>query len=278
VNAVGLEARVRAMIPAAKQAWPELAFEDGEFYAYVRARLRIDETSSAEAIETELAGLHLADLYLAFACARGDAAAMRVLDARFLGALDGALSRIDSGATDEIKQRVRTKLLVGDDGEPGRIAGYTGHGELLRWLRVAATREALSLLRKHKREVPAEDAELADLISPAESQELALLKSEYRSEFKTAFQAALTSLEPRQRTILRYHLIDGLNIDAIGAVYGVHRATVARWIDRIRSDLLERTRERLMAQIQVNRAEFESIMRLIQSQLDVSMHRLLERE
>jgi RNA polymerase sigma-70 factor (ECF subfamily) len=38
------------------------------------------------------------------------------------------------------------------------------------------------------------------------------------------------ALAPRDRMVLRLYLLRGDNIDAIGKIYGVHRATVARWI------------------------------------------------
>jgi RNA polymerase sigma-70 factor (ECF subfamily) len=70
-------------------------------------------------------------------------------------------------------------------------------------------------------------------------------------------------------------VVDGLSIDALGEIYGVHRATAARWIAKIREDLLARTREAFSARAKVGRAEFESLLRLARSQLDVSLRRVL---
>ena len=71
--------------------------------------------------------------------------------------------------------------------------------------------------------------------------------------------------------MLRYHLIDRLNIDQIAAIHDVHRATAARWLVRIRAQLEERTREELRRALGVSGAELDSIIRLIQSQLDLSI-------
>ena len=225
-------------------------------------------------------GIRTADLALAAACAQGDAEAIATVEARYFADLDRALARFEGGAAlvDEVKQRLRDKLFVGDGSAP-RISSYTGRGDLGRWIRVAATREAIGILRKGKREIPMEESALAQVLAEGEGDlELAYLKRLYAAEFKSAFQRAITELAPKERTILKYHVLDGLNIDRIGAIHGVHRATVARWIADIRDTLLIRTREILMGQIDVNRAEFESIMRLIQSQLDVSLSRLLRED
>jgi RNA polymerase sigma-70 factor (ECF subfamily) len=70
-------------------------------------------------------------------------------------------------------------------------------------------------------------------------------------------------------------MIDGLTIDDIGAIYRVHRATAARWLVGIRDKLVEQTRGRLAAKLGVDTEEAASIVRLVQSQLDVSVIRHL---
>lgn len=59
-------------------------------------------------------------------------------------------------------------------------------------------------------------------------------------------------------------------------MYRVHLATVARWVDKARETLLENSRSILMAQLRVDLSEVESILRLIESQLEVSAVNLLE--
>jgi RNA polymerase sigma-70 factor (ECF subfamily) len=251
----------------ARRTWPAVDLDQERFFAHVRGH----------AGDTPPEQLCLTDLYLACACAAGILGAAEALEARYGPELDRLLARLGAAGAhgDEVKQRLRARLLVAAEGAAPKIAHYAGRGDLWRWIKVAATREAISLLRRERRQVNQEDDALEDVVSPAESQELELLKRTYRREFKAAFHETLEELGPRPRTILRYYLIDGLNIDQIGAVYGVHRATAARWIERIREDLLLGTRERLAARIQVGRAELDSIMRLIRSQLDVSIQRIL---
>lgn len=218
-------------------------------------------------------------LYLTCGCALGHDAALTALESRYFPALDGALASFSniSGLADEVKQRLRKKLYVSEGDKPARISAYSGRGSLERWLKVAASREAISLLRTTGREVVNDEA-LAGLVAQEDDQELAYLKTVYRKEFKSSFQEAFEELTDRQRTIIGYQVVQGLNIDAIGAVYGVHRATVARWIEKIRAELLSQTQKILMQRIRVEPAELDSILRLIQSQMDVSLHRLLDGE
>src|SRR5262245_28483153 len=55
------------------------------------------------------------DLFLATACAAGDPAALRHFDANFIAGVDGRVARFELSADklDELRQKVRTKLLVG---------------------------------------------------------------------------------------------------------------------------------------------------------------------
>jgi RNA polymerase sigma-70 factor (ECF subfamily) len=61
-------------------------------------------------------------------------------------------------------------------------------------------------------------------------------------------------------------------------MYRVHRSTAARQVARTRDALLAATRRALMARLHIGRREFESIMRLISSQLDVSVATFLDGE
>jgi RNA polymerase sigma-70 factor (ECF subfamily) len=84
------------------------------------------------------APMFAADAELAAACARGDATAMRRLDDEHLAAIPTMIRRIDRSEAfaSEVRQRVRVRLLLGEDGAPPRIARYTGEVPLGAWIRV----------------------------------------------------------------------------------------------------------------------------------------------
>ncbi len=269
-----LEAVLRDILEAARAAWPDVAVDEAVFLPYLAKRLPEDSEAERALLEVK-AG----DLYLACACVQGDGKALSAFEQHHFPEIQAALLKRDpkSGQLEDIKQTLYQKLFLPEGEQPPKIAKYSGRGDLRAWLCVIAVREAIDLLRKVKREQPLDDGALMDLTAGDEDQELSYLKRLYRKEFKSAFTEALGKLSSRERTLLRYNLLDGLNIDQIGVIYNVHRATVARWIAHAREGLLEETRRTLMARLRVDQGEFESIMRLIQSRFDVSIQHFLKK-
>jgi RNA polymerase sigma-70 factor (ECF subfamily) len=140
-----------------------------------------------------------------------------------------------------------------------------------------ATREAIDLLRHTRRESTVDDdTALHSLVTPGDA-ELDHAKAHYVAEFKQAFTKALRSLAPRDQTLLRQHVIDGLTIDQLGALYDVHRSTAARNLERARQAILDATRQRFASALRVRHSELDSILRLIRSRLEVTLRWLVRR-
>lgn len=231
--------------------------------------------------KTELASVPCTDLYLACACAAGDPAAIAAFEDHYLRevAIAAARMRAAPGVLDEARQVVRDLMFVQrPGGAPPAITSYAGRGDLRGWVRVVAMREVLRLCDRDKREVATGDEALLDALSPAADPELDHLKARYRDEFAAAFHEAVAGLTPRERTLLRHQLIDGVGIEQLGAIYKVHRATAARWLVSAREALLDGTRKRLAAKLKLTHAEVDSVIRLIQSRIDVSIERLLKKK
>jgi RNA polymerase sigma-70 factor (ECF subfamily) len=111
--------------------------------------------------------------------------------------------------------------------------------------------------------------------SEALDPELEGLKRKYREEFKLAFHAALAKLTDRERNLLRYELVGNLSIDEIAKLYDVHRATLARWRAAAREKLFVETERSLRTALGIGATDFRSIVRWIDSELDVSLSRVL---
>jgi RNA polymerase sigma-70 factor (ECF subfamily) len=263
-----LEERLARLLASARAAWSGVGLADEAFAAYLAERL---PSTAAEA--DALDALHGEDLYLACACAAGDHAAVRLFETTFAREVDIALAGmgLDAAVGDEVRQILRTKLFVSIPGAHPKIATYSGRGDLRSWVRAAAVRTAISLLRGQGREVPVPDDMLGAVPAPIDDPHLAHYKELYRAEFKQAFEAAFAALQSRDRTLLRYKFVDGLSLDEIGAIYGVHRATVARWLATTRDALLTGTRAGLRARLAIGDSDLDSIMRLIDSQLEASI-------
>ncbi len=164
-------------------------------------------------------------------------------------------------------------LFVGKDDKLPAISKYAGRGKLASWVQVTAVRIARRQLSKAKRHQPNEVDVLVDCASEMDGPELQALKDKYRAQFKDAFKTAFAALTTRQRNVLRHELLDGLNIDKIGTIYGVHRATVARWRTAARQALTEEIRRIFTEEHRVSDSEFDTIMRLIRSRLELSLPR-----
>jgi len=180
-----------------------------------------------------------------------------------------------------VKQLVRQRLFVGGGtaGAPtsaGKIAEYGGRGDLRRWVRSVAVRTCLNDLRKGKREVLVDDDQLiAQHAIAQDDPEVEYMKRTYANEFKQAFAAALEQLGAREQTLLRYHHVDGLNIDEIGAIYRVHRVTAFRWLEKAKELLVKSTLEILRGRLKLPADELDSVLRMIRSQIHLSIVRQL---
>jgi RNA polymerase sigma-70 factor (ECF subfamily) len=229
---------------------------------------------------TPSASTHLVDLCLACACNDGDTTALAAFDRELRATVDRAARKVGGGRVDidEVLQRLRARLLVGDGRTGAANADYSGQGPLLGWLRITATREILGMRRREKFEAPLDEDLLFALPAPEADPELEFLNQHYRAAFRRAFQHAFAALEPVARDLLRAHYVDGLTFDALAERLQIHRATVARWIARARETLMTSTREQLTRTLEIGRDELDSILNLVGSRLEVSLRSQIEPE
>jgi RNA polymerase sigma-70 factor (ECF subfamily) len=265
-----LEAALDAAVAAAGQEWPGLALDPAVFRRHLAEQ--VPEGTRPEDLATAVC---LPDLFLACACVHGVEGAAAEFDRRYMPVVEVAAGRMGGGASlaDEVKQVVREILFVGAGNSGPAIADFSGRGNLKAWVRVIATREALRIVRRDKGRVGVQDEALYTVLSPTDDSDpqLTYLKERYRAEFQRAFLGAVAGLPRRERVALRLHVLDGLSIDEIAPMYRVHRSTAARWLTRAREILLSETRAGLMRDLGLGAADVDSIIRLIQSNLDVSL-------
>jgi RNA polymerase sigma-70 factor (ECF subfamily) len=253
---------LRTALAAGRAAWPGLTVADDVFAAALQSALEEGVT---------LDDIAVADLYLAQACAAGAPGAVDAFTATYDSVISACLRGMDlpTDVIEELAQEIRIKLFA----QPPRIATYSGRASLASWVRTIATRAAIDRLRSEQGTLPEQAFDgLPDQVA---SPELDHFRRTYRAEFKAAFEAALASLEVRERNVLRQHYVDGLSTEQIGALYDVHKTTTFRWIDAARDKLNKRTRNEFLQRVKVKPDELEAILRLVQSQLDLSLSRVL---
>jgi RNA polymerase sigma-70 factor (ECF subfamily) len=245
----------------AKRAWPEIDLDAERFRRFLDGRC--DNLS------------HVTDLYLACACLDGIPAALKQFD-RLLDEVGRKLRGMAASEAhlEDAKQAVRQVLVARPD-KPAPLDDYRGRGELGGWLRIALGRELVRIGKRDAREAPAHTDELAALADADDDPETRYLKAHYQNEFKEAFAAALERIDAGERRLLRYAILERLSIDDIAKLDGIHRATAARQLSRARERLTDETRRSLRERLKVGADELQSILRLIESQVDVSVRRLL---
>lgn len=264
-------AAIATATATARAAWPQLDVGPTVEASFADALRAIVGDGEAEVKPSAaIAALHVGDLWLATACGEGHPAAITQLDA-VLATLRPTLARMGAEAAgiDDLLQQLRERLLTGAADRPPRIRGYRGRGELRSWLKVALVRDATRALQRELGRTPVD--ELDQLMDPGPDVELAAMKDGYRLAFGVAFASALGELGARDRNVLRYHLVEGLSIDEIGALFRVHRSTAARWLVAIREGLFDATRRALMRQLALGPADVDSVLRMIRSRLDASL-------
>ncbi|HET9623971.1 MAG TPA: sigma-70 family RNA polymerase sigma factor [Kofleriaceae bacterium] len=272
-----LDRRLWAIVAEGRAAWPQLTVDAQHVVTFVARQ------ATAELAEAALDGLRPADLYLACACAHGSSAAIAAFDRDYMREVEIALARMRVGPPRlaDVKQLVRQRLFVGggtagQPTSPGKIAEYGGRGDLRRWVRSVAVRTCLNELRKGKREVLVDDDHLiAQHAIAADDPEIEYMKRTYAVEFKAAFAEALGGLGAREQTLLRYHHVDGLNIDEIGAIYRIHRVTAFRWLEKAKDQLVRGTLDILRNRLRLPASELDSVLRMIRSQIHLSLIRHL---
>jgi hypothetical protein len=124
------------------------------------------------------------------------------------------------------------------------------HGECLPWqfnrCSPVAKQDTFDQFRRPDRDQPASHAPSGDRDSRRRCRrgcahsELALLQRQCGTEFRAAFRCAFVSLTPRDRNLIRPHIVDRLAIDGIAMRYGIHRATAARRLAQARGTLIKR--------------------------------------
>lgn len=249
---------------AGRAAWPGVNLSKEDF----DERLRLLQAEPDNVVARG------GDLYLAIACAAQLPAAVAHFERTFLAQVPRQLGRValTTHEEDELRQQLRVKLLVGPS---PKILEYKGSGPLGAWVRVCALRMALDLKMSPDVAKRGDNQALDALVGGAGPGETMLDAEQHREAFREALQEALAMLTAREKTILRLHFLDGMNIDALGTVFHVHRATVARWLVSIRSRVLDDVRKKLSLDLGASSSEAQSLVRLLRSEVQVSIQRIL---
>lgn len=274
-----LEGMLARAWEGAREQWPTVALPAEPFVKHLAERL--PEAAAHGPLAPLLAELSLAELYLACACLQGLPSAIQAFEEHYLARLPGLLrnpQQPDSTIEDAC-QVVRMKLLVATPESGPKLAEYAGRGSLLSWVRVTAVRTALRLRSDEKPALPEDpDPLLMELRAPGHHPEGALLQQRYQADFRHATREAFATLSADERHLLRLYFVDQLAMHEMAALFRVHEATISRRLKDVRQRVYKETQRHLQARLGLAPRDFSSFLRVLDSQVDLSLSQLMGEE
>lgn len=262
-----------------REQWPDIALPVEIFVRHLARRLATLEED--EATGQPLEELAARDFYLACACAYEVPAAVEAFERHYLSRLPSYLQHMNQPRAfiDDVCQAVREKLLVRTAEEPPKIADYNGRGALMGWVRIIALRMAVRLLHSRKDgEHENDGGVLAALPSPGLDPELEAIKRNYQKEFLQALNDAFSMLPSDYRYLLRLYFVDRLSTTEVAALFRVNQSTISRRLQNVRQTVYEETKRLLQERLRLDSQEFRSLIQVVDSQLNMSLSRILGQE
>jgi RNA polymerase sigma-70 factor (ECF subfamily) len=253
---------------AARLRWPDIQLDDTVFAEAVGRRCQPPTVETLERMALE-------DLFLAVACLHGDRVAVQtVRETLLLPIVTTALGTI--GDREEHLQALLVNLVIGGPRSGPKLESYQARGSLRAWLRIGVIRTAKNARRTLARQPAWED--IAEELLPAPSgvspERTEIRRADWRA-FNEALTAALEKLDSGERRILRQHHLQGLTLEQMAAVYGIHRVTMARRLARARRQVMADVRQQLAARLDAPSSEVGRLIATVERRAEISFDRLL---
>lgn len=251
----------------------QLGWTIGEF----TAMLAIADARRPQDLGTKsyFRSLHIRDLALAQACARGYEWAWKQFIDSYREPLKQAAAAIakSSSIGEELADSLYAELFGLKDHEGQRrspLASYSGRGSLMGWLRTTLAQRYVDRFRRTRREAPLEEGQFAAAneipSSPGDATRLHL---------ELTVHATLRNLEPEDRFLLAAYFLDGRTLFEIARLLRVHEATVSRKLKR----LTESVRKQLLRELQrrgLRRVAAEEALGIDPRDLNISLKEILQ--
>ncbi|HTV18044.1 MAG TPA: sigma-70 family RNA polymerase sigma factor [Polyangiaceae bacterium] len=204
-------------------AWPALHVTCEQFHSQI---VRASGEGAA-------APSHAEDFYFCVACTNADTLAHELLEAGYFPQLRQIVQGVvmDGAAVDDILQDLRMRLLAGAS---PKIATYQGRGALGSWLRKAALYAARDYCREKTSERRRQRAiSLQQELQPRDEPDAApRAANQNERECEQAWSTAKRHMPVADLQLLEHRFGSEMSIDTLGPIYAVHRATIARRVQR----------------------------------------------
>jgi len=236
----------------AREAWPGARPCPG-FLAYLGSKVPTLRIAAA------FVTLRARELFLMYSCLHADPRGLAEFEMRYQPYVARALKRMKwtPQAIDEARSVLRERLFFPLPGDRAIALDYSGRGDLGRWLRSVAIRDAFKERERQRRHVDLEGH--ADALTDDSDPEQDLELNREGAAFANSLLRALAALPLRDRKLLFRHYYEGLSLDEIGKRHRVHRATAARWLAEARENVLKTMRRELSGSMPAS--ELEAFLR-----------------
>lgn len=198
------------------------------------------QTPTASEVRRYLESLHLDDLALACACARGIEAAWEHFVRELRPALlSAAAACAPPGGAHELADSIYADLFGVEERNGARRSLFDyfhGRSTIATWLRAVLAQRIVDRVREARRFEPLPDDDRA-LGAAAQQNEPDVDRDRHLPVVRAALAQALSSLAPRDRLRLALYYTQQMKLAAVGRVLGESEATVSRKLDRTRHDV-----------------------------------------
>jgi RNA polymerase sigma-70 factor (ECF subfamily) len=217
-----------------------------------------DAPASAEQKEAFCRGLHLRDLALAHACARGKEPAWQHFLELYRSPLKQAAAAMTRSlsAGEDLADSLYSELFGLTEREGARwspLASYSGRGSLMGWLRATLAQRLVDRHRATHRESPLEGDDRA--AEPALTQPA----PETLAQLSGALTAILRALPAEDRFLLSSYFLDGHTLLELAGILRVHEATISRRVRRLTKSLQKQLLKHLESRGLSRRAAQEAL-------------------
>ena len=232
------------------------------------------ETAARAEVESFWRGLHLEDLALASACALGRNVAWQEFMNRYRGPLTRAATAITGSASagEELADSLYSEMFGMHERDGQRrspLAGYSGRGLLIGFLRASLAQRNVDRHRRTSRETPLESSDVPAAPRTLEPSSALLARLE------TALRQTLARLESEERFMLSAWFLDQRTLLEISRVLRVHEATVSRRMQRLTARLHDELLKNLEASGMSKTAAREALG-VEPGDLDINLRKLLQ--
>lgn len=206
----------------------------------------------------QLAEINAPDLLLAIAALERIPTAQRELDRRLVAVCRGI--SLKSFDFDELVQLTRARVFVGP---PPRLETYSGRGALAQWLRAVALTTLSHATRSRKEHSGMDDERVLAMVTQDTSPELRAIDKKRSRLLLEALTRALMHFSSDERTMLKLRFANGMTFDEVARVFGTHRTTAMRTVEKAHARLIRKFHDELEA-AEVSRSELDSLSRLFE--------------